>query len=88
MTGYKREVTLKFTFISDPGKPMITLQVPREIPFEETLILAAKKHGKDPSVLRPIYPAGTHITGGTVEKVIEHGNRIYIIDPSVSGSYH
>jgi len=87
MAGYKKEVTLNFTFISEPEKPMVSLCVSKEIQFQETLILAAKKHGKDPSVLRPIYPAGTHITGGTVEKVIEHGTRIYLIDPSVSGSY-
>jgi hypothetical protein len=53
--------------------------------FQEALVLAAKKQGKDPSILSATYPAGTPITGGTVEKVIEQGTNIHVIDPSVVG---
>jgi hypothetical protein len=75
-------VTLHFTFISEPQKPVVTIQVPKWLLFQESLALAARKQGKDPTILSPIYPAGAQITGETVDEVIEHGTDIHVIDPS------
>ena len=85
MAGKDDKVTLRFTFISDAEKPVVTVQVPSEMLFQEALVLAARKQGKDPSILSATYPAGTPITGGSVEKVIEQGTNIHVIDPSVVG---
>jgi hypothetical protein len=87
MVGKDGIVTLHFTFISEPQKPVVTIQVSKEIPFRESLVLAAKKQGKDPSVLSPIYPLGALITGETVDEVIEHGTNIHLIDPSAAGCW-
>jgi hypothetical protein len=85
MARMDSKVTLRFTFISEPEKPVVTVQVPKEMLFQEALVLAAKKQGKDPGVLSATYPAGTPITGGTVERVIEQGTNIHVIDPTVVG---
>ncbi len=85
MVRMDNKVALRFTFISDPEKPVVTVQVPKDMLFQEALVLAAKKQGKDPGILSATYPAGTPITGGTVEKVIEQGSNIHVIDPSVVG---
>lgn len=87
MIGKESIVTLHFTFISEPQKPVVTIQVSKKIPFQESLVLAAKKQGKDPSILSPIYPLGTLITGETVDDVIAHGTNIHVIDPSVAGCW-
>ena len=79
------KVTLRFTFISDADKPVVTVQVPKDMLFQEALVLAARKQEKDPSLLSATYPGGTAITGGSVEKVIEKGTNIHVIDPSVVG---
>lgn len=85
MVRMDNKVTLRFTFISEPEKPVVTVQVPKEMLFQEALVLAAKKQGKDPTILTATYPAGTPIPGGTVERVIEQGTNIHVIDPSVVG---
>jgi hypothetical protein len=85
MVRVDNKVALRFTFISEPEQPVVTVQVPKDMLFQEALVLAAKKQGKDPGLLSATYPAGTPITGGTVEKVIEQGSNIHVIDPSVVG---
>ena len=79
------KVTLRFTFISDPERPVVTVQVPKDMLFQEALVLAAKRQGKDPSQLNATYPGGTPISGGSVEAVIKQGTNIHVIDPSVVG---
>ncbi|MFQ6127611.1 MAG: hypothetical protein ACE5QW_01725 [Thermoplasmata archaeon] len=77
--------TLRFIFISDPEKPVVTLKVPNEMLFQEALVMAAKKQNKDASILSATYPGGTPITGGTVEEISEKSANIHVIDPSIVG---
>lgn len=78
-------VTLRFIFISDPEKPVVTVEVPPNMLFQEALVIAARKQNKDASILTATYPAGTPITGGTVEQVAQKNTVIHVIDPSVVG---
>jgi len=57
MVRMDNKVALRFTFISEPEKPVVTVQVPRDMLFQEALVLAAKKQGKDPGLLSATYPA-------------------------------
>lgn len=77
--------TLRFIFISDPEKPVVTLKIPNEMLFQEALVMAAKKQDKDASILSATYPGGTPITGGTVEEISEKSSNIHVIDPSIVG---
>lgn len=78
-------VTLRFIFISEPDKPVVTVKVPDSMLFQEALVIAAKQQNKDPTILSATYPAGTPITGGTVGEVAEKNTVIHVIDPSVVG---
>ncbi|MCK4456613.1 MAG: hypothetical protein KAW39_02620 [Thermoplasmata archaeon] len=77
--------TLRFIFISDPEKPVVTLKVPNEMLFQEALVMAAKKQDKDAAVLSATYPGGTPIAGGTVEEISDKSTNIHVIDPSIVG---
>ncbi len=77
--------TLRFIFISDPEKPVVTLKVPNEMLFQEALVMAAKKQDKDAGVLSATDPGGTPITGGTVEEISGKSTNIHVIDPSIVG---
>jgi hypothetical protein len=77
--------TLRFIFISDPEKPVVTLKIPNEMLFQEALVMAAKKQDKDATILSATYPGGTPITGGTVEEISEKSSNIHVIDPSIVG---
>ncbi|MCK4949448.1 MAG: hypothetical protein KAS60_05100 [Thermoplasmata archaeon] len=77
--------TLRFIFISDPEKPVVTLKVPNDMLFQEALVMAAKKQDKDAGVLSATYPGGTPLTGGTVEEISGKSTNIHVIDPSIVG---
>jgi len=79
------KTTLRFVFISDPDKPVVTLKVPDTMLFQEALVMAAKKQGKDASILTATYPGGSPITTGTVKDVAEKGSNIHVVDPSIVG---
>jgi len=78
-------VTLRFIFISDAEKPVVALKVPDDMLFQEALVMAAKKQGKDASVLTATFPGGTSISGGTVREVADRSANIHVIDPSIVG---
>jgi len=80
-----QQVTLRFVFISDAEKPVVTLKVPDTMLFQEALVMAAKKQDKDASILTSTYPGGAPITGGTVAEVAEKSTNIHVIDPSIVG---
>ena len=77
--------TLRFIFISDAEKPVVTLKVPNEMLFQEALVMAAKKQNKDAGILSATYPGGSPIAGGTVEEIAEKSTNIHVIDPSIVG---
>jgi hypothetical protein len=84
-TPVKTQTTLRFVFISDPEKPVVTLKVPDTMLFQQALVMAAKKQGKDASILTATYPGGTPITTGTVKEIGEKGTNIHVVDPSIVG---
>jgi len=79
------QVSLRFIFISDPDKPVVSLWVPEDMLFQEAFVMAGKKLKKDASVLSATYPGGSAITGGTVKEVSEKSANIHVIDPSLVG---
>lgn len=81
----KAQTTLRFVFISDPDKPVVTLRVPESMLFQEALVMAASRQGKDASILTATYPGGTPITTGTVKQIAEKGTNIHVVDPSIVG---
>ncbi len=81
----KGQTTLRFIFISDPDKPVVTLKVPDVMLFQEALVMAAKKQGKDPSIVTATYPGGGPIVTGSVKDVAEKGSNIHVVDPSIVG---
>jgi hypothetical protein len=81
----KTQTTLRFVFISDPEKPVVTLKVPDTMLFQEALVMAAKKQGKDAGILTATYPGGTPITTGTVKEIADKGTNIHVVDPSIVG---
>jgi len=78
-------VTLRFIFISEAEKPVVALKVPDDMLFQEALVMAAKKQGKDASVLTATFPGGSSIPGGTVREVADRSANIHVIDPSIVG---
>jgi hypothetical protein len=84
-TPIKTQTTLRFVFISDPEKPVVTLKVPDTMLFQQALVMAAKKQGKDASILTATYPGGTPITTGTVKEIADKGTNIHVVDPSIVG---
>ncbi|UCD91910.1 MAG: hypothetical protein JSV43_06655 [Methanobacteriota archaeon] len=79
------QVMLRFIFISDADRPTVALKVPDEMLFQEALVMAAKKQGKDSSVVTATFPGGSPIEGGTVKEVADKSPNIHVIDPSVVG---
>ena len=79
------QTTLRFVFISDPDKPVVTLKIPDSMLFQEALVMAAKRQGKDASILTATYPGGTPITTGTVREIADKGTNIHVVDPSIVG---
>ncbi|HYS72316.1 MAG TPA: hypothetical protein VEM95_07825 [Thermoplasmata archaeon] len=80
------QITLRFIFISDADKPVVALRVPEDMLFQEVFVTAAKKQGKDASVLTATFPGGSSIAaGGTVKEVAERSANIHVIDPSIVG---
>ena len=77
--------TLRFVFISDPQKPVVSLKVPNSMLFQEALVMAAKRQGKDPTIITATFPGGSPIEGGTVEEVAKQSTNIHVIDPSIVG---
>lgn len=84
-TPIKTQTTLRFVFISDPEKPVVTLKVPDTMLFQQALVMAAKRQGKDASILTATYPGGTPITTGTVKEIADKGTNIHVVDPSIVG---
>jgi hypothetical protein len=84
-TPIKTQTTLRFVFISDPEKPVVTLRVPDTMLFQQALVMAAKKQGKDASILTATYPGGTPVTTGTVKEIADKGTNIHVVDPSIVG---
>jgi hypothetical protein len=84
-TPIKTQTILRFVFISDPEKPVVTLKVPDTMLFQQALVMAAKKHGKDAGILTATYPGGTPITTGTVKEIADKGTNIHVVDPSIVG---
>ncbi len=81
----KAKTTLRFVFISDPDKPVVTLKVPETMLFQEALVMAAGKQGKDPGILTATYPGGGPISTGTVKQIADKGTNIHVVDPSIVG---
>ena len=79
------QVTLRFIFISDAARPTVSLKVPEDMLFQEALVMAAKKQGKDSSIVTATFPGGSPIEGGTVKEVADKSPNIHVIDPSVVG---
>jgi hypothetical protein len=79
------KTTLRFVFISDPEKPVVTLRVPDTMLFQEALVMAARKQGKDASILTATFPGGSPITTGTVKQIADKGTNIHVVDPSIVG---
>ena len=77
--------TIRFIFISEVDKPVVSLKVPSTMLFQEALVIAAKRQGKDPNILSATFPAGTPVVGGTVGDVTEKSMNIHVIDPSIVG---
>ena len=78
--------TLRFIFISEPNRPVVTITLPGSRLFQEAFVMAAKEQGKDPSNLTCTYPGGTPLDGRTVEEVGTRGTTIHVIDPAIVGS--
>jgi len=84
--GYNMtQVVLRFIFISEASKPVVTLKVPEDMLFQEAFVLAAKKQNKDASILTATLPGGSPIKGGSVKEVSEQSTNIHVIDPSIVG---
>ncbi|MFQ6061506.1 MAG: hypothetical protein ACE5KV_09510, partial [Thermoplasmata archaeon] len=79
------QVTLRFIFISDANRPTVSLKVPETMLFQEALVMAAKKQGKDPTIVTATFPGGSPVEKGTVKEVAEKSPNIHVIDPSVVG---
>ncbi len=79
------QVVLRFIFISEADKPVVTMKVPEEMLFQEAFVLAAKRQNKDATVLSVTFPGGSPIQGGTVKEVAERSTNIHVIDPSIVG---
>lgn len=77
--------TLRFIFISEADRPVVALRVPEDMLFQEAFVAAAKRQGKDATVLTATFPGGSPITGGTVKEVAERSANIHVIDPSIVG---
>jgi hypothetical protein len=84
-TPIKTQTTLRFVFISDPEKPVVTLKVPDTMLFQQALVMAAKRQGKEAGILTATYPGGTPITTGTVKEIADKGTNIHVVDPSIVG---
>lgn len=80
------QVTLRFVFISEADKPVVSIRVPEDMLFQEAFVTAAKRQGKDATILTATYPGGSPITGGTVKEVAETSSNIHVIDPTIVGS--
>lgn len=79
------KTTVRFVFISEPERPIITLNVPPDMPFDEALALAANSRGKDAATLSTTYPAGTPITEKTIGEVVKKNPMIHVIDAAIVG---
>ena len=79
------QITLRFIFISDADKPVVALRVPEDMLFQEAFVTAAKKQGKDASILTATLPGGSPVAGGTVKEVADRSANIHVIDPSIVG---
>ena len=79
------QTALRFIFISEADKPVVSIWVPEDMLFQEAFVMAGKKLNKDASVLSATYPGGASITGGTVKEVAEKSANIHVIDPSLVG---
>ena len=79
------QITLRFIFISDADKPTVTLKIPENMLFQEALVMAAQRQGKDAGILTATYPGGSPISTGTVKQISEKGTNIHVIDPSTVG---
>jgi hypothetical protein len=80
------KTTIRFVFISEPERPIVTLSVPEDMVFDEALALAANSRNKDPTTLSTTYPAGTPITGSNVGEVVKKNPMIHVIDAAIVGS--
>ena len=85
MAKLAESVTLRFVFISDADKPVVSIRIPGDMPFMEALAIAARRQGKEVSQLAATFPGGTPIVGGTVDKIAEKSVNIHVIDPSIVG---
>jgi len=79
------QTTLRFIFISEADKPVVSIKVPGDMLFQEAFVMAAKSRDKDASILTATYPGGSPITKGTVAEVAEKSTNIHVIDPSIVG---
>jgi len=79
------QVVLRFIFISEADKPVVTLKVPDDMLFQEAFVLAAKRQNKDATVLSATFPGGSPIHGGTVKEIAERSTNVHVIDPSIVG---
>jgi len=79
------QVVLRFIFISEADKPVVTLKVPDDMLFQEAFVLAAKRQNKDATVLSATFPGGSPIPGGSVKEIAERSTNIHVIDPSIVG---
>jgi len=84
--GGMAQTALRFIFISEADKPVVSITSPEDMLFQEVFVMAAKKLGKDAAVLSATYPGGSSITGGTVKEVAEKSANIHVIDPSLVGT--
>ena len=78
-------VTLRFIFISEPERPVVTITLPGSRLFREAFVMASKEQGKDPSNLTCTYPGGTPLQGSTVEEVASRSATLHVIDPAIVG---
>jgi hypothetical protein len=53
--------------------------------FQQALVMAAKRQGKEAGILTATYPGGTPITTGTVKEIADKGTNIHVVDPSIVG---
>ena len=78
-------VTMRFIFISEPERPVVTITLSGNRLFREAFVTAAKEQGKDPSNLTCTYPGGTPLEGNTVEEVADKSSTVHVIDPAIVG---
>jgi len=78
-------VTMRFIFISEPNRPVVSITLPGNRLFQEAFIMAAKEQGKDPSNLTCTYPGGTPLEGRTVDEIAARGTTVHVIDPAIVG---